>query len=42
VMQRFKSTEHVQSFLSIFGPIGNPFRSPPPPPLSQPISPNTS
>jgi DDE domain len=26
VMQRFKSTEHVQTFLSVFGPIGNHFR----------------
>jgi hypothetical protein len=25
-MQRFKSTEHVQTFLSVFGPIGNRFR----------------
>ena len=25
-MQRFKSTEHVQTFLSVFGPIGNHFR----------------
>ena len=26
VMQRFKSTEHVQTFLSVFDPIGNHFR----------------
>jgi putative transposase len=26
VMQRFKSTEHVQTFLSVFGPIGDHFR----------------